>query len=97
MAAITLRISNKCGGHYEMSLNTGWQIYSYQWQEVPIPDAAIDCVEEMATAEKATEMIDSYPKFEWSPVNPITDGGSFLTTSVAPCCYYGVYRGVFGC
>ena len=23
--------------------------------------------------------------------------GSFLTTSVAPCCYYGVYIGGFGC
>ena len=23
--------------------------------------------------------------------------GSFLTTSVAPCCYYGVYRGGSGC
>ena len=23
--------------------------------------------------------------------------GSFLTTYVAPCCYYGVYIGGFGC
>ena len=27
----------------------------------------------------------------------VYQGGSFLTTSVAPCCYYGVYIGGFGC
>ena len=57
-----------------MSLNTGRQINSYQWQELSITDTFIARVEEMATAEEAPEMIDSYPKLEWIPGNPITDG-----------------------
>ena len=74
MAEIKLRISNKCGGNYFISLNTFRQLHCYQCQELPITDAVIDCLEEMATSEEAPEIIDGYPNFKWSPGNPITDG-----------------------
>ena len=50
---ITLRISNERGGRYFMSLKTCSRLHSYQWQELPIDNAVIYCVEEMATAEEA--------------------------------------------
>ena len=56
-----------------MYLKTGHQLHSYQWQELPITNTVIYCVEEMDTSEEAPEMIDGYLKFEWSPGNPITD------------------------
>ena len=73
MAKIILRRSNKRGGHYFMSLNMGRRLHSYQWQELPITQSGIDCLEEMDTADEATEIIDGYPNFEWTPGNPITD------------------------
>ena len=57
-----------------MSLNTGRQINSYQWQELSITDTFIARVEEMATAEESPEMIDGSPKFDCRSVNPITYG-----------------------
>ena len=57
-AEIKLRISNKRGGHYFMYLKTGRQLHSYQWKELHITGAVIYCIEEMATAEEAPEMID---------------------------------------
>ena len=43
---ISLRISNECGGHDFVSLKTGRPLHSYQWQELPITNAVIYCVEE---------------------------------------------------
>ena len=57
-----------------MSLKTGRRRHIYQWKELPIADAVMDCVEEMATSEEASEIIYGYPKFEWSPGKPITNG-----------------------
>ena len=56
-----------------MSLKTSGPLHTYQFQELPIVDTVIDRVEEMSTEDKATEMINGYPNFEWIPVNPITD------------------------
>ena len=61
VAHITLRRSNKRGGHYLMSLKMGHQQHRYQWQELTITDAVIDCVEKMATEEESPEIIDGYP------------------------------------
>ena len=55
---ITLRISNERGGRYFMSLKTGCQLNSYQWQELPIAETVIYSVEEMATGDEAPETID---------------------------------------
>ena len=49
VAEISLRISNKRGGHYFMSLNKGCQLNTYQCKELPINGAVIYRVEEMAT------------------------------------------------
>ena len=68
---ITLRRSNKRGGHYFVSLNMGRRLDSYQWQELPITNAVIYCVDEMYKSDEAPEMIDGYPNFEWGPGNPI--------------------------
>ena len=46
-----------------MSLNMGPGLHSYQWQELPIIDAIIDCVEELYTEEEAPKIIDGYPNF----------------------------------
>ena len=60
-----------------MTLKTGRQLHSYQWQELPITNAVIDCVEEMDTSEEAPETIDGYLNFEWSPGKPITDDDKY--------------------
>ena len=52
----------------------GHQLHRYQWQELTITDAVIDCVVIMATEEEAQEIIDGYPNVQFIPVNPITDG-----------------------
>ena len=53
VAAITFRRSNELGGHYLISLKTGLLLHSYQWKELPITNAVIDRVDEMATSEEA--------------------------------------------
>ena len=41
-----------------MSLKTGCQLNSYQWQELPIAETVIYSVEEMAKEDEAPETID---------------------------------------
>ena len=53
-----MRISNERGGRYFMSLKTGCQLNSYQWQELPIAETVIYSVEEMAKEDEAPETID---------------------------------------
>ena len=70
--AISLGQSNRKGGHYFMSLNTGKRIHSYHWDKLPIPDEVIDRVEELAKEESQPLLTDKQPMFEWSPGFPIT-------------------------
>ena len=56
-----------------MSLYTGKQLHSYNWQELPIDDETINRVEDLAKAEKAKQLSDKYPAFEWVPGISIID------------------------
>ena len=52
LAVITLRTSNKLGGHYFVSLKMGHRLHSYQWKDLTLSDAVIDFEQEMATLEE---------------------------------------------
>ena len=56
-----------------MSLYTGKQLHSYNWQELPIDDETINRVEDLAKDEKAKQLSDKYPAFEWVPGISIID------------------------
>jgi hypothetical protein len=71
--AIALGPSNEWGGHYFMSLFSGKRLHSYNWHELPIDDAVIDRVHELADIENQPPLIDGMPIFEWSIGDPIAD------------------------
>lgn len=62
--AIALRPSNNQGGYYFMSLNTGRQIHSYQWIELPIMEHVIQRVHFMAKKQNQPKQINQTPHFE---------------------------------
>ena len=59
-----------------MSLYTGKLLYSYQRKELPIDDAVLDQVRDLAEGEDAKNITDNYPMFEWAPGVLITDNVS---------------------
>ena len=69
--AIALNQSNRQGGHYFMSLDTGKRIHSYHWDKVPIPKEVINRVEKLAKLESQPLLTNKQPMFEWSPGVPI--------------------------
>ena len=71
--AIALKPSNNQGGYYFMSLNTGRQINSYQWTELPITEQVIESVHFMAKKQNQPRLVDQTPHFEWRPDNPIME------------------------
>ena len=71
--AIALKPSNNQGGYYFMSLNTGRQIHSYQWTELPVTDHVIQRVHSMTTKQNQPKLVDQTKYFEWRPDSPIMD------------------------
>ena len=71
--SIALRESNENGGYYFMSLHTGRELHTNEWDELPIDEEVIARVEELAENEGQPELPDQYPLFEWSPGNLIDD------------------------
>ena len=69
--AIALNQSNRHGGHYFMSLNTGKRNQGYHWDKLPIPDKVIDKVEELARIKSQPLLTDKQPMFKWFPGVPI--------------------------
>ena len=69
--SITLKSSNRCGGYYFMSLNTGRRLHSYHWTQLPIPDDVIERVETMAEKENQPLLVDNVTMFEWQPGTPM--------------------------
>lgn len=65
--AIAIKESNSNAGCYFMSLHTGRQIHSNQWEELPIDEDVIRMVEEQARDEEQPLFPDKYPMFEWAP------------------------------
>ena len=70
--AIALQPSNRHGGYYFMSLNSGKRINSYNWNQLPIPDDVIQRVEQLANDENQPYLDDKTPMFEWAPGIPVT-------------------------
>ena len=66
---ITLRRSNKAGGHYFMSLYSGMRIYGYKWKELPIDEYVLARVEELAEAQNQPLMYNGVLNFEWAPLD----------------------------
>ena len=56
-----------------MPLNTGRQIHSYQWTELPIPEQVIERVYFMAKKQNQPRLVDQTPHFEWRPDSPIAE------------------------
>ena len=56
-----------------MSLNTGRQIHSYQWTELPITEQVINRVHFMAKKQNQPRSVDQTPHFEWRPDSPIME------------------------
>ena len=73
VGVIALRPVKEQGGHYFMLLDTGKQLHTYIWTELPINKQVINRVDELATKGKQTDMTKVYPNFEWSPAIPIMD------------------------
>ena len=71
--AIALRELNNNAGYYFMSLYTGRELHSNQWEELPTDDDVIEMVENLAKNEEQPLLPDKYPMFEWSPGNLIGD------------------------
>ena len=70
---IALRESNEHGGHFFMSLISGKRIHGYLRKELPIDVEVIDRVEELATKQKQSKLVNRSPLFEWSPGEIIND------------------------
>ena len=70
---IALRPSNENNGFYFMSLRTGHEIHSNNWDELPLDEWAIQQVEKLAEQEGQPLIPDKSPLFEWAPGVPIED------------------------
>ena len=64
---IALQASNLHGGFYFMSLETGKEINCYKWEELPITNAVISRVKELAEIEKQPKIHKGQLPFEWAP------------------------------
>mmetsp|Transcript_14843 Transcript_14843/g.21240 ORF Transcript_14843/g.21240 Transcript_14843/m.21240 type:complete len:182 (+) Transcript_14843:1891-2436(+) len=64
---IALCPSNNKKGYYFMSLCSGREIHSNNWDEMPLDDWAIRQVEKLAEQEGHPLIPDKLPLFEWSP------------------------------
>ena len=71
--AIALQESNDNSGYYFMSLFTGRELHSNNWDELPIDEEVIAKVEQMAKDQDQPFLPDKYPMFEWSPGTLIED------------------------
>eukprot|EP00957_Ditylum_brightwellii_P156119 11883531-Ditylum_brightwellii.AAC.1 len=65
--AIALRASNNKDRYYFMSLYTGAEIHSNNWDPLPIDDYCINTVEKLAEDEEQPLLPDNMPLFEWAP------------------------------
>ena len=63
---------NTQGSYYFLSLDTGARVTRQQWTELPITQAVIDRVEELAE-QQDQPLIDGELVFEWAPNMPIID------------------------
>ena len=63
---------NTQGSYYFLSLDTGARVTRQQWTELPITQAVIDRVEELAE-QQDQPLIDGELVFEWAPNIPIID------------------------
>ena len=71
VSAICLRPSNRQGGYFFMSLETGRKIHGYKFTELSMPDYVINQVHPFAEAEGANNLDDDgCPIFEWEIVTP---------------------------
>ena len=61
--AIALKSSNEHGEHYYMSLYSGKRSHSYGWDELPIYNEVIARVEELATLDNESTMVNYYSVF----------------------------------
>ena len=72
VGAIALGISPNRSGYYEfMNLNTGKLLSRKRFTILPITDAVIQRVEQLAEEEKQPKIINGCPKFEWNPDDEI--------------------------
>lgn len=79
--AIALNPSNQHDDHYFMSLYSGKQIHSYNWQEIPIDDDVTERIRELAEKEGAPVMETALPTFTWRQRNIV---GLYVDKDVAP-------------
>ena len=70
---IALKPSNNAGGHFFMSLYSGERIHGYNWDDLPIDEAVIEWVEQLASDENQPFNDDNIPFFEWLPGIKIED------------------------
>jgi hypothetical protein len=76
IGAIALSISPNENGHYRfMNLNTGKVVNRRKYQELPITDAVIRQVEQLALAEGQPKIKNGCPVFGWTPDD---DGTAFF-------------------
>ena len=64
---IALRDSNKYGGRYFMSLNSGKRIHGYHGEEIPIDYEVIHLVDYIYSKYNKPLLNDGKPIFEWAP------------------------------
>ena len=71
---IALSSAGPKGGYYFLSLQTGKRIHGYSWTTLPITDAVINDVHELAAYEKQPSMPNKgEPIYEWNPGRAIND------------------------
>jgi Reverse transcriptase (RNA-dependent DNA polymerase) len=76
--AITLsHTGNSQGDYYFMSLETGRRLCRHAWTLVPMPNAVISLVEQMALAEQQPLIEGGLPLFELTPGLPVQDDPEF--------------------
>ena len=71
--SIALKTGTGAKNHIFMNLQTGKEISSQKWKELPIDQAVIDRVEELGANEGQPIMPNGVPIFEWEPGLDIDD------------------------
>jgi hypothetical protein len=64
---------NTQGDYYFLSLITGRRVSRHQWTQVPVTEAAIERVEQLATKETQSWVQTTGLLVEWRPENPFED------------------------
>ena len=63
--AISLETLNNSGAHYFMLLKPGKKIKCHRWEELLIPQEAIDRVEDLVKEEEQQRLVNGLPLFKY--------------------------------